>query len=127
MTGQMSIFDWMPTAQAEPAVGEWVEKHGAVISHIMLESYIGEKIVMDKSTTSHEWFRVGILEKIVPDIYYELYDNGEYRQVPSVRLVVYDGGKQRNLITMYPGINVYECLPWDAYPERMKAIGGKHD
>lgn len=123
MTGQMSIFDYMPTVQTEPEVGKWVDKHGAVISHVMLESYIGEKIVMDKSTASHQWFKVGILEKILPDFYYKMSETGEYTQVPCDRLIVYDGARQRNHIKLMPGIEVFECLPWDAYPERMAAIG----
>lgn len=123
MTGQMTIFDWMPTMQAEPEVGEWVDEHGAVICHVMLESYIGKKVVMDKSTSSHQWFKVGILEKIIPDFYYKMSEAGEYEQVPCDRLIVYDGTRQRNHIKLMPGTEVFECLPWDAYPERKAAIG----
>ena len=108
--GQMSIFDWMPTLKTEPAVGEYVETHGAIICHIMRPHYIGEKVVMDKSTNIHKWYQVGILEK-----YFNC--NG------VMRAVVYDGSKQRNLIDFYSGVNIYECLPWDAYPKRMEAIG----
>ena len=118
MNGQMTIFDFMPTVQTEPDVGEWVESHGAVIPAIMRKSYIGKKVVMDKSTVSRRCYKVGILEKVVPAVYYH---NG--KMVECDRSIVYDGSKQRNLITHYPGVNIYECLPWDAYPERMKAIG----
>lgn len=45
-TTQLTIFDWMPTAQQEPDVGAWVEKPGAVIPHIMIPSYIGKKCVL---------------------------------------------------------------------------------
>lgn len=110
MLGQMSIFDYMPTLQKEPEVGEFVEHHGANICHIMRPNYIGQKVVYDCSTYSHKWFRVGILEK-----YFEC------RGV--MRSIIYVGEKQRILLDHYPGREIFECLPWDAYPERMKTIG----
>ena len=114
MTGQMSIFDWMPSLAQEPRMGSYVEKHGAVICHIMRPSYIGKKVVYDCSTQSHTWYRVGVLEQYIP---YE----GRMRSIINV------GEGQRILLTHYPGREIYECLPWDAYPERMKAIGGQHE
>lgn len=114
MTGQMTIFDWMPEAQPEPEVGEYVTEHGTNIPHIMRPGYIGKKVVIDCSTASRKWYQVGILEEYIP---YE----GTFRSI------VYTGKKQRSLITHREGYGteLYECLPWDAYPERMKAIGGK--
>ena len=121
--GQMNIFDFIPEPQQqhskviakdlkEPEVGEWVESHGAIICHIMRKSYIGKKVIIDKSTQTHKWFRCGILE--------------EYFECRGVmRSVVFTGEKQRHLIDHYEGINIYEPLPWDAYPERMKAIFGR--
>lgn len=106
----MSIFDWMPTIQAEPAVGEYVKSHGQNICHIMRPSYIGKKVVYDCSTQAHEWYRVGILEK-----YFEC--EGIMRSVINI------GERQRILYGHYVGREIWECLPWDAYPERMAAIG----
>ena len=112
MYEQMTIFDWMPTLEQEPEVGEYVEKHGAVICHIMRKGYIGQKVVYDCSTVSHRWFRVGVLEK-----YFEC------RGV--MRSVIYVGKPQRILLDHYPGREIYECLPWDAYPKRMEKIYGR--
>ena len=113
MYEQLSIFDWMPTAQKEPDVGEWVTEHGASIPHIMRPSYIGKKVVMDKSTTSHKWFKVGILERY-------------FQHEGTWRAIIYDGSKQRNCVAFFrDGIGIYECLPWDAYEKRNEAIGRK--
>lgn len=98
MTGQMSIFDWMPSAQPEPEVGAYVESHGSVICHIMREGYVGKKVVYDCSTQSHTWFRVGILEAYIP------YEN-------RMRSIINVGERQRILLTHYPGREIYECLP----------------
>lgn len=92
----------------EPEVGEYVRSTGAVICHIMRPSYIGQKVLYDCSTQSmRNLYKCGILEQYIP---YE----GRYRSV------IYDGRKQRVLLTHYPGREIYECLPWDAYPERTK-------
>lgn len=117
MYEQMSIFDLsektdrsIPETE-EPKVGEYVSGHGANICHVMRPSYIGKKVIYDCSTKRHEWFRCGILEKYIP---YE----------GHMRSIIYTGERQRVLLTHYPGIEIYECLPWDAYPKRMKAIYG---
>ena len=99
--------------QVEPEVGEWVDKCGAVIPHIMRRSYIGKKVVMDKSTSSHKWFRVGVLEKVVTGFYYD----GD-KKIECDMLIIFDGSRQRNIITHWPGREIYECLPWDAYERR---------
>lgn len=93
----------------EPAVGEWVTGHGAIICHIMRRGYIGKKVVVDKSTKSKEFYRVGILED-----YFE--NEG------VMRSVVYTGGKQRELIDHFPGVEIFEPLPWDCYEKRNKVI-----
>lgn len=108
---QMTIFDFI-----EPDVGEFVKTHGANICHIMRKGYVGKKVVIDLSTQSHEWYQVGILEKIVPSCYYR---NDE--RVECDRAIVFTGARQRQLITLMPGVEIYECLPWDNYPERSKA------
>lgn len=100
MTGQMSIFDWMPSALPEYEVGEYVTITGAIIPHIMRPSYIGKKILIDVSTQHMTLYQVGILEKYIPH-------EGCYRSV------VFTGERQRKLITHYPGREIYECRPWD--------------
>lgn len=105
---QLSLFD-EPGESGEPIIGAWIEEHGAVISHIMRPGYIGSKVVIDQSTQSKAWFRVGILER-----YFET--GGVWRSV------VYTGEKQRHLIDHFPGVNIYEVLPWDQYPKRIKSI-----
>ena len=105
---QISIFDWMPTAQVEPEVGEYVTEHGANICHIMRPSYIGKKVVFDVSTQSRRSYQVGILEKYIP--------YGEYW-----RSIIYTGKKQRTLLTHYPGKEIFEGLPWDAYADMRKS------
>lgn len=118
MKGQMTIFDWMPTIRQEPDVGEFVEECGAVIPHIMRKAYIGKKVLMDYSTQGHTWFKCGILEKVIPAFYW----SGD-KQIECDRSIVYDGKKQRCLITHYPGHEIFECLPFDAYAKRNAAIG----
>lgn len=108
---QLSLFD---QPDHEPEIGEWFTETGAVISHIMRPNYIGKKVLINCSTQSRRWYRCGILEKYIP-------------HEGRMRSVVYTGDKQRSLITHYPGIEIYECLPWDAYEKRMKSLGGQHD
>ena len=91
----------------EPAVGEYVKDNGAVICHIMRPHYIGKKVLFSVSTQSYRMFQCGILEKYIP---YE----GTWRSI------IFTGKKQRTLLTHRPGIEIFEPLPWDAYPERAK-------
>ena len=112
MTGQMTLFDWMPTAQTEPDVGEYVTEHGANIPHIMRSGYIGKKVVYDCSTYSHPWYRVGVLEKYI-----------KRQDCDVMRSIIYTGQKQRILYDHWPGQEIFECLPWDAYTARMETIG----
>lgn len=97
MIGQMSIFDYIP-ATIQP--GEYVERWGAVIPHIMRPSFIGKMVVYDCSTQSHRWMRAGLLEDYIK---YESW----------TRSIIYVGTKQRILYTHFPGREIYECLPWD--------------
>ena len=92
MIEQMALFDYI-----EPEVGDYVERHGQVLCHIMRQGMIGSKVVIDRSTVGHEWFQVGILEGYIP---YE----GTWRSI------VYTGSKQRSLITHYPGVDIYEVM-----------------
>ena len=111
MIRQLSLFD-LPGVRREPDVGEYVRECGAVICHIMRSGYIGRKVLIDVSTRSVAMFQCGILEDYIP---YE----GRYRSI------VYTGKKQRSLITHYPGVEIRECLPWDQYEARQRAIGQK--
>ncbi len=108
---QLSLFD-MPELRREPEVGEYVKEPGAVICHIMRRGYIGNKVLIDVSTRSMPVFQCGILEGYIP---YE----------GRMRSIVYTGKKQRALVTHYPGVEIYECMPWHWYKERLKAVGGK--
>lgn len=122
LEGQIGLFEWMPQALptykppvdysklVEPDIGEWVESPGAVICHVMRPSYIGRKVLVDMSTESHKWFKVGLLERYIPY-------NGAFRSI------VYTGTKQRSLVTHLPGVEIYEVLPWDAYKARVDSIG----
>ena len=109
MIRQLSLFD-LPGLRQEPEVGEYTSEFGAVICHIMRSGYIGRKVLVDVSTRGMTMFQCGILEDYIP---YE----GRYRSI------VYTGKKQRKLITHYPGVEIRECLPWDHYEARERAIG----
>lgn len=92
----------------EPDVGEYVRSTGATICHIMRPHYIGQKVLFDCSTQSmRNLYKCGILEKYIP-------------HEGRMRSIIYTGAKQRTLLTHYPGIEIYECLPWEAYSERAK-------
>lgn len=125
MNEQLTIFDYMPSCMPEPGVGEIIHKHGAVICHIMRPGYVGQKVCFDVSTQSmRNMYRVGILEKIFTDHYFQLVGN-KYQKRECDRVVIYTGKKQRSYISLMPGREIYECLPWNAYPARMNAIGKK--
>ena len=119
---QLTIFDCLPTMMQEPEVGALVETHGANIPHIMIPSYIGRKVVFDVSTQSRTCFRVGILEAVRDDHYYQLED-GTYQPRPCDRVVIFTGKRQRSLISLMPGREIFEPLSWDAYEARNEAIG----
>ena len=104
--GQISLFDWMPSSTPEPNIGDYVKRPGAIICHIMRPGYIGRKILVDVSTEHNELYQCGILENYIP---YESF----------MRSIVYVGDRQRKLITHYPGVEIFECLPWD-YEKRVK-------
>ena len=100
--GQISVYDYLESIgkAPDPEVGEYVERTGAVICHIMRPSYIGHKILFNCSTASLAWFQVGILEAYVP---YE----------DRMRSIINVGKKQRILYTHYPGCEIYELHPWN--------------
>lgn len=117
MDGQISLFDWMPSAQPEPPVGSYIQKPGAIIPHIMRKGYIGRKIAFDCSTESREMYRIGILEEVKQASYFHLED-GRYVEKPCDHVTIYDGVKQRSYILLMPGHEIFECLPWHAYERR---------
>lgn len=111
MKGQMSIMDWMPSALPEPEVGDYIREPGPVICHIMRRGYIGKKVCFDVSTESFtSLYRVGILEKVI-DVFYYRRVGDEYVMQPCDRSVIFDGKKQRTLITHMPGHEIHEVLP----------------
>ena len=62
--------------------GDWVSYHGRELTFDEITQRVGQLIVWDMSTQSHEWFKVVRVEKIV-------FCDGHRR------VVFYDGGKQR--------------------------------
>lgn len=103
MKGQMSIFDCFPEVCPKREYvrpGDYVTEHGAVIDHICRPAYIGELVVMDRCTESHEWWQVGRMEK------YFYNDENE-----CWRSVVYYGKEQRSLIDHFPGVEIFELTP----------------
>lgn len=97
MYEQLDIFSFIqPQKDFKP--GEYIEKQfiGRQITFDKIIERIGGLIVLGKSTSSHEWFMVALIEKIV-------LVEGNQR-----RLVYYDGHKQRGLINeMYFNENCY--------------------
>ena len=89
-----------------PNVGDYVKRPGAIICHIMRAGYIGRKILVNVSTEHNELYQCGILENYIP---YESF----------MRSIIYVGDRQRKLVTHYPGVEIFECLPWD-YEKRVK-------
>ena len=95
---------WIPNVNP----GDWVEKEmlGSELTFDEITQMIGELIVMDKSTVSHEWYKVVLVEQIV------MVENNTQR-----RLVYYDGVKQRGLVNeMY----FNENIPFPARAYRLK-------
>lgn len=90
MIGQVNMFDFL---QEEKGIknfkpGDWIEVEyvGEKMTFDEITRSIGNLIVMDLSTESHNWYKVVMVEEIY------IYDNGERR------LIYYDGGKQRGLV-----------------------------
>lgn len=68
--------------------------HGAAICHIMRPSYIGKKIVIDRSEPGCECYQVAILV--------------DYIQLTTPRAVVNTGKTETEVITFRPGVEIYE-------------------
>ncbi len=87
MYEQLDIFSFLePQERLKP--GDWVEKNvvGKQLTFDEITQNVGNLIIMDKSTSSHEWYKVVLVEKI-------LIVEGNQR-----RLVYNDGCKQRGLV-----------------------------
>lgn len=101
---QLDIFSFLPQEKLSFKPGDYVEKDvvGKQLTFDEIAQSIGELIVMDKSTTSHEWYMVVRVEKIV------------IVKENQRRLVYFDGTRQNGLVNeMYFNENV-QC-PARAY------------
>ena len=78
---QIGLFD------DELLPGTWVKTHGRELAFDEVAKRVGQMIIMDMSTESHEWFKVVMVEKIVTN-----FETGQRR------LIYYDGGRQRGLV-----------------------------
>lgn len=87
--GQLSIMDFIVPTEKEFEPGDWIETEnvGEQLIFDEITQMIGQLIVMDKSTASHAWYKVVMVEQIV------MVENNTMR-----RLVYYDGVKQRGLV-----------------------------
>lgn len=87
--GQLSIMDFIVPTEKEFEPGDWIETEnvGEQLTFDEITQMIGQLIVMDKSTASHAWYKVVMVEQIV------MVENNTMR-----RIVYYDGVKQRGLV-----------------------------
>lgn len=96
---QIGLFD------DELLPGTWVETHGMELTFDEVAKRVGQMIIMDMSTESHEWFKVVMVEKIVTN-----FETGQRR------LIYYDGDKQRGLVDeRYFPENYTDRFPARAY------------
>lgn len=88
IAGQISLFDLAPKDKSFKP-GDWIAKEsvGEQLTFDEITQMVGKLIVMDKSTQSHAWYKVVMVEKIV------MAENNTQRM-----LVYYDGAKQRGLV-----------------------------
>lgn len=85
--GQISLMDLLAPTANEFKPGDWIEKEnvGEQLTFDQITQMVNQLIVMDKSTASHEWYKVVMVERIVMDN-------------TQRRLVYYDGVKQRGMV-----------------------------
>lgn len=81
---QINIFGYLQAHNP----GDWIEKDalGPQLSFEEITKEVGNLIVIDQSTSSHEWYKVVLVEEIITI-------EGNQR-----RLIYYDEKKQRGLI-----------------------------
>ncbi len=84
---QLDIFSFLPEEKIFKP-GDYVEKDvvGKQLTFDEIASEVGNLIIMDKSTHSHEWYEIVRVERIVTG-------EGSHR-----RLVYYDGTRQNGLV-----------------------------
>lgn len=92
-------------------MGDWVTEHGPVIPHIMRPSFIGELVVIDKSTISHEWYEVGRMEKYIEC-------DGHMRSVIRI------GKNHMNYIDDYLKPSIYNGTIYELSPKQYDAVKG---
>ena len=78
---QISLFD------GEQRPGTYVKTHGRQLGFEEITHRVGQVIIYDKSTESHDWFEAVRVERIYTDP-----ETGERR------LIYFDGTKQRGLV-----------------------------
>lgn len=85
MNEQMNIFDFI---EPDPLPGDWIEEDlvGRELSFDEITGRIGMLIVMDMNTSSHRWYKVVRVERIVTD-------------KNERRLFYYDGTRQRGIVS----------------------------
>lgn len=85
--GRISLMDLLAPTANEFKPGDWIEKEnvGEQLTFDQITQMVNQLIVMDKSTASHEWYKVVMVERIVMDN-------------TQRRLVYYDGVKQRGMV-----------------------------
>lgn len=83
MNEQISLFDSIPP---ELKPGEWVSDHGRELSFDECYERVGELLIIDKSTESHEWFKVVRIEST--------HVNSDGKR----RLVYFDGDRTRGYL-----------------------------
>lgn len=88
MYEQLDIFSFLPQEKPTFNPGDYVDKDvvGNQLTFDEITKEIGNLIVMDKSTSSHEWYEVVCVEEIV-------IVEGNQR-----RLVYFDGTRQNGLV-----------------------------
>ncbi|MGN1417507.1 MAG: DNA-directed RNA polymerase subunit alpha C-terminal domain-containing protein [Oscillospiraceae bacterium] len=82
------VMDKLSEYKGIPTIGSWVEKDmlGDELTFEEITNMVGELIVMDMSTESHEWYKVERVEAIIDG------DDGKRH------LRIYDGSKQRGMV-----------------------------
>lgn len=82
------VMDKLSEYKGIPTIGSWVEKDmlGDELTFDEITNMVGELIVMDMSTESHEWYKVEKVEAII--------DGSDGKR----HLRTYDGSKQRGTV-----------------------------
>lgn len=83
-----AVMDRLSEYKGIPAIGSWVEKDmlGDELTFDDITNMVGELIIMDMSTESHEWYKVERVEAII--------DGSDGKR----HLRTYDGSKQRGTV-----------------------------